>query len=111
MRAYNGDKPWSKEEKVQRVARIHRYAGYTMLFVGNATIVTGTGHYFGDRLLGDERSLLGIFSFIVFIILVIQLEAFFRIRNNYSMGHIQTPASDNKNIQLFTPQNIDELVG
>lgn len=91
MKAYNGDKPWSKKEKVQIVAQIHRYFGYAMLFIGNASVMTGIGHYFGDRLKGDERRVLGIFSFVVFCILVAIFESIFRIRNKYSMGHVKTP--------------------
>lgn len=108
MKAYNGDKPWSKEEKVQLVAKIHRYAGYTMLFIGNAAIMTGVGHYFGDRLKGDERRVLGIFSFVVFCILVAIFEAVFRIRNKYSMGHVKTPTAKGQGKSItFTPKDID----
>lgn len=104
MRAYNGDKAWSEQEKVQRVARIHRYAGYVMLFIGNASILTGVGHYFGDRLQGDERRKLGIFSFVVFCILVVYFEAVHRIRNKYSMGHVKTPRKEDKRVTSFTPE-------
>lgn len=91
MRFYNGDKEWSKEERVQLVAKIHRYFGYLMLFIGNACIMTGAGHYYGDRLKNDERRVLGIFSLFVFCFLVIICEGIFRVRNKYSMGHIATP--------------------
>ena len=108
MQFYNGDKPWSKEEKVQLVARIHRYSGYTMLFIGNAAIMTGVGHYFGDRLKGDERRVLGIFSFVVFCVLVAIFEAVFRIRNKYSMGHVMTPETKSKkSSRSYAPSEID----
>lgn len=72
-----------------------------MLFVGNAAIMTGVGHYFGDRLEGDERRVLGIFSFVVFCILVAIFEAIHRIRNTYSMGHVKTPTKhDGKSLVL-----------
>ena len=109
MRAYNGDKPWSEKEKVERVAKIHRYFGYFMLFLGNVTIMTGVGHYFGDRLQGDERKVLGIFSCAVFIVLVTICEFFFRIRNNYSMRWVPTPTTGKKS-KLFTPEEIDAEV-
>lgn len=41
MRFYNGDKDWTEVERVERVAKLHRYAGYFTLFVGNITIMTG----------------------------------------------------------------------
>lgn len=50
MRAYNGDKPWSEKEKVERIAKIHRWAGYIMLLVGNVTCMTGIGYYFNEIL-------------------------------------------------------------
>ena len=50
MRVYNGDKPWSEKERVERVAKIHRWFGYIMLLVGNVTCMTGVGHYFEDVL-------------------------------------------------------------
>lgn len=82
-----------------------------MLFIGNAAIMTGIGHYFGDRLKGDERRVLGIFSFVVFCILVAIFEAIFRIRNKYSMGHVKTPVTTGKEkSNMFTPKQIDEEI-
>ena len=81
-----------------------------MLFVGNAAIMTGVGHYFGDRLKGDERRVLGIFSFVVFCILVAIFEAVFRIRNKYSMGHVTTPTKGNGKSVVLTQQDIDKQI-
>jgi len=41
MRFYNGDKPWPEKERVERVAKIHRFFGYFMLLFGNLTVMTG----------------------------------------------------------------------
>ena len=79
-----------------------------MLFIGNAAIMTGVGHYFGDRLKGDERRVLGIFSFVVFCVLVAIFEAVFRIRNKYSMGHVTTPETKSKkSSRSYAPSEID----
>ena len=43
MHYYNGDKPWSEKERVERIAKIHRIAGYVMLFVANVTLGSGIG--------------------------------------------------------------------
>ena len=86
MRFYNGDKAWTKKERVEVVAKIHRYAGYFMLFLGNVTIMTGTGHYFNDKLNGDDRVVYAPLSLGTFIVLVIIFETIYRIRNNYSKG-------------------------
>lgn len=88
MRFYNGDKAWSKEERVTKVAQIHRYAGYLALFMSNAAIITGTGKYFNERLQGDDRAVLGILSMLIFVVLVGILEAVYRIRNAYSTSQI-----------------------
>ena len=55
MKAYNGDKSWSEKEKVQRVAKIHRWFGYAMLFVGNYTCMSGIGFYYGHKLKGHDN--------------------------------------------------------
>jgi len=110
MKFYDGDKPWIKEEKVQFIARVHRYSGYTMLFIGNASIMTGLGFYFGDRLEGDERRVLGIFSFVVFCILVAIFEAIFRIRNKYSMGHVPTPTKQNGKSLVLSTKDVEKQI-
>jgi len=55
MKAYNGDKPWSEKEKIERIAWFHRWAGYTMLLVGNVTSASGIGYYFGHIMQEDKR--------------------------------------------------------
>lgn len=81
-----------------------------MLFVGNAAIMTGVGHYFGDRLEGDERRVLGIFSFVVFCILVAIFEAIFRIRNTYSMGHVKTPTKYDGKSLVLTSKEVEKQI-
>lgn len=86
MHFYNGDKQWAKSEKAEIVAKIHRYFGYLMLLLGNVAIMTGVQHYYGDRLKGDDRRVLGMFSLFVFCVLIAVCEAIYRIRNRYSQG-------------------------
>lgn len=93
MRFYNGDKPWSEKERVEQIAKIHRWAGYLMLFIGNACCMTGVGHYYGD-ILNDEKSApLGVASLLLFIFLVVLFEVIHRLRNKFSLGHIYTPVT------------------
>ena len=47
MQFYKGEQ-WKPREKVTRAGKCHRYAGYLMLFLGNATAMSGIGHYFKD---------------------------------------------------------------
>ena len=80
-----------------------------MLLLGNVAIMTGVGHYYGDRLEGDYRKNLGPFNLGVFIVLVFIFEAIYRIRNKYSMGHIETPTivpGKNKT-KIYTPSQIE----
>ena len=109
---YNEKEPWTKKDKALFVAKIHRWSGYVMLFIGNAAIMTGVGHYYGDKLKGDERKVLGFFSCIVFVILVAIFEGIYRIRNNYSMGHIETPdiAKAAGKVSIITPEQLDKQV-
>lgn len=86
MKAYKGDKPWSEKERVERVAKIHRIAGYTMLLLGNITVMTGIGYYFNDKLEGDDRKIWGFQSLLLFIVLVGVFEMIYRLRNKYSKG-------------------------
>ena len=112
MRFYNGDKAWSKEERVTKISQIHRYAGYLALFMGNGAIVTGAGAYFHDRLLGDDRAVLGLLSMLIFVVLVGILEAVHRIRNAYSNRQVLTPdiTTPEGKIKTYTPEMIDSKV-
>lgn len=110
MQFYSGDKPWSKREKVELVARIHRYFGYLMLFVGNVAVMTGAGHYYGEKMKGDERRILGVFSMLVFCILVVIFEAIYRIRNRYSLGLVNTPSERNGKSKKMSVSTVNALV-
>ena len=110
MQFYRGDKPWSKREKVELVARIHRYFGYLMLFVGNVAVMTGAGHYYGEKMKGDERRILGVFSMLVFCILVVIFEAIYRIRNRYSLGLVNTPSERNGKSKKMSVSTVNALV-
>ena len=106
MKMYNGDKDWAEKERVTRIAKIHRYAGYFMLFMGNFTMSSGVGHYFGDVLKDDSRKILGPLNLVTFFGFVILFEAIYRIRNKWSRGHIATP----KTVEAMTPADIDAKV-
>ena len=77
-----------------------------MLLLGNVAIMTGVRHYYKDRLEGDYRNILGPFNMGVFIVLVFIFEAIYRIRNKYSMGHIETPTKT----KSYHPSQIETLV-
>ena len=111
MRFYTGDKPWTEKERVERVAKIHRYFGYFMLLLGNVGVTTGLGNYYNFKLkeLVEERNNWKEINTILFLVLVITFEVIYRLRNKYSKGQIETPGVQGK-IQSFTPKSIDDEV-
>ena len=60
-----------------------------MLLVGNVTVASGVGHYYGDILLGDDRAIMGSMNLLAFVVLVAILEGLYRIRNKFALGHIK----------------------
>ena len=110
MRFYNKDKAWSPKEKAMVVAKIHRYFGYTMLLLGNITLMTGIGHYYNGILDGDSRKVLGPLSLVVFVLLVAIFEAIYRLRNRYALGQIQTSKRGEKSQHSFTMQEVNQAV-
>ena len=109
MRFYNRDKPWSEKERIEQIAKIHRWFGYLMLLVGNVTVASGVGHYFGDVLLGDSRSIFGSMNLLGFVVLVAIMEAIYRLRNKFSLGHIKSTLGNTK-LRNYTPEEVDAHV-
>ena len=111
MRFYNGDKPWTQEEKITLIAKIHRKFGYLVILLGNITIMSGIGHYYHDVLQGDDRAILGTISLITFCVIVIIAETIFRVRNKFALGHIKTPNPQvASSVRTYTPEQVDQDV-
>ena len=94
---------------MEQIAKIHRWFGYLMLLIGNVTVASGVGHYFGDILLGDDRSILGSMNLLAFVLLVAIFEAIYRLRNKFSLGHIKSTIGSTK-LKNFTPEEVDAQV-
>ena len=62
-----------------------------MLIISNATIVTGVWHYYDNRLKGDVRRVLGLYSFVLFVAIFAAFYIVRCIRDKYSLGHVETP--------------------
>ena len=103
MRFYNGDKDWAEKEKVTYIAKIHRWAGYVMLFLGCFSISSGLGIYYGGMLDDDPLSVLSKLNGITFCILIIIFEVIYRVRNKYSLGQVKTPSEEKSSIKSYTP--------
>lgn len=65
-----------------RVGKFHKIAGYFMLFLGNATAMTGICHYYNDIVQDSSMVPLGVISLLTFCILVMLCECFYRRTNS-----------------------------
>ena len=45
MAFYKGDKPWTDHDKARKIAFYHRWFGYFVLVLGNATCMAGLINY------------------------------------------------------------------
>ena len=109
MKVYNGDKDWSEKERVERVAKIHRWSGYLMLLIGNLAVGSGIAEYYEYR--DEDKKQLGPLSLFSFVLFVMVFEAIFRVRNKFSLGHIKTPNVEEGKVEALTPEQVDERVG
>ena len=110
---YNGDKAWTPKEKVTKVGKFHKWAGYFMLFIGNATAMTGIGHYFGDIVEDESMQPVGIISLCTFCLLVMIFECFYRRTNSKADMIVGTPSCDRNTgnkIMVQTSEQIDKGV-
>ena len=85
VQRFHSGQEWTVTEKSEIVGKIHRYTGYLMLFLGNLTLASGIGHYYGDILQGDSRKTLAPLSLVTFVLLVAIFETIYRLRNRYSL--------------------------
>ena len=53
-----------------------------MLFIGNATAMSGISHYFNDIVMDEAMAPLGFISLLSFSLLVVICEFFYRIANS-----------------------------
>ena len=86
MKFYKGDKLWTEKERVERVAKIHRYFGYLMLFVGNIGIFTGIEAYYHGKLESLTRDKWHVQHMLIWILCIVIFESIYRCRNKYSRG-------------------------
>ena len=87
-------KPWKARESVTSVGKFHRYAGYFMLFIGNATAMSGIHHYFNEIVLDQQAGSLGLISLLSFCLLVLICELFYRRQNWQSDMVVETPVNE-----------------
>ena len=80
MQWYNGDKPWSERDKVYSVAKVHRYASYVMLILGNGVCSGGVATYFA-KIGYSIYGIFGVCSSLIFIAFVTVHEYFMRRTN------------------------------
>ena len=111
---YNGEKAWTPKEKVTKAGKFHKQAGYFMLFIGNATAMTGIGHYYADIVEDQQMASAGMISLGAFCLLVMIFECFYRRTNRKTDMTVKTPESDHNkkgsNCMVYTSDQIDRGV-
>ena len=84
-----------------------------MLFIGNATAMTGIVHYFQDIVQDDYLAKAGYISMGTFCLIVMIFECFYRRTNSKTDMTVSTPSSEPKNgnnILVYTSDQIDKGV-
>ncbi len=80
MHCYKGDADWKGRDKVYNVAKVHRWAGYVMLLLGNGVCSGGIATYF--TLVGfGVWGTFGLCSSIIFLTMWVVHEYFLRRYN------------------------------
>jgi len=65
-----------------------------MLFLGNATAMTGILHYYKDIVGDDQLAMVGFFSLGTFCLLIMIFECFYRRTNRKTDMTVKTPSVD-----------------
>ena len=114
MAYYNGDKPWSKTERVTMVGKVHRIAGYCMLFGGNLVCALGTTNYIVLFVGRKDLIFLGPLSFGIFCVTVLISELIYRRVSGRSFMKLTTPEAGTKihkeTIRFYTPHELDKEI-
>lgn len=98
---------WIPRESVTNAAKFHRYSGYVMLLIGNATAMSGIQHYYGEVVMDYDMAPLGLISLLIFIVLVFIFEFFYRLANHRSDMVIVTPdnhGAANRRFMVYTSE-------
>ena len=78
QRYYNGDEAWSKKETATIIGRLHAWSSYMVLFFANVIILGGTITYCLTYIQDSKFIPLGVFSFLLFINVVLVSEILHR---------------------------------
>ena len=103
------EKEWTPREKVTRVGKFHRIAGYFALFVGNSTAMTGVAHYYADIVMDDHMVPLGVASFCTFCFLVMLCECVYRRTHRQADMVVETPdihdpVNKSSQMMIYSPE-------
>ena len=114
MEYYKGDKPWSKTEKITMIGKVHRIAGYFMLFGGNLVCALGTTNYIVLFMGRSDLIYLGPLSFGIFCTTVLISEIIYRKVSGRSFMKLSTPEAGtkirNKTIKFYSPRRLDRAI-
>ena len=81
MAFYKGDKPWTDHDKARRVAMYHRYFGYFILAVANATCMAGVINYVMKQIKQHQYIPVFALTLPLFLVIVAGFEIWHRLAN------------------------------
>jgi hypothetical protein len=103
---YAKDQRWTKVERVTVVARIHRWAGYIMLFFGNIVVSGGLTTYI-NTLEQTKWGFMGFLTLFTFIVVCIFYECRYRRKHQNTYHFDKLPANWKKNLVSYTPDKLE----
>lgn len=91
MHFYKGDKAWTDYDKARYFSGLHRYFGYSLLLLANATCMTGVINYVQKQIKRPEYNWYFIFTLPLFLLAVGILEVKHRLKDSKGELDLQLP--------------------
>ena len=78
---YKGDKAWTDNDMAKKAAFYHRWSGYFILFLANATCMTGALNFIQKQLKQHQYTSVFIITLPLFMVMVIGFEIKYRLKD------------------------------
>ena len=78
---YKGDKAWTDNDMARRAAFYHRWSGYFILFLANATCMTGALNFVQKQLKQQQYTSVFVITLPLFLVMVIGFEIKYRLKD------------------------------
>ena len=94
---YKGDKPWTDNDRARQAAWYHRWTGYFILFLANATCMTGVLNFVQKQLKQNQYT----------SVFVVTLPLFMVVCIGFEIRHRLTAL---QGILDFNDKNVDKII-